>query len=734
MHGLADILIKFRWPLLVIALLLAVLSVRPALQLRYDRSIERMFAANDPVLPSFRKLQRTLGGGELLLVTYHDPQLMSEQGFARLRKVESRIEQVPGVALVVSLPSLPGANVLDGSKVGQQLRKVFVGYTHNEAADAAGLLCLLARDQDAVTRRPKTIATIQEITGSLPQGFVIGEPVLVEEGLGLLQSDGRRLMTWSTVLLLSVVAISFRSVRWVIIPLVVVQLAVLLTRSTVVLSGAHLTMVSSMLAAIITVVGVATVVHIAVRYRNARQTGLDPTEALREAIRLLAAPIFFAIATDAAGFAALTVSSVGPVREFGLMMAIGSLFVLVSVAMVVPGLALLGAQPGASSVGRTGERLEQRLTLLLMWVFTRPKLVGGVTLAVALVSLIGWSRTEVETDFTRNFRDDTQLVQAYRHVEENFGGAGVWDVMVPAPGQLRRNYLSRVLKFEERLRREVPQLTSVLSLADILDAAAGGIMRRRIGADVAIVGSMALLRRQLPELVEANWNSDPENEGEYWLRVMLRANQRAPAEEKKEAIRRVRELAGQAFSAREGRPVPHVTGYYVLLSRLVSSIVRDQWTTFAVATAAIALMMLVAFRSVVLALVALIPNALAVAVVFGAMGWWGQPINMGAAMIAAVSMGLSVDSSIHYVMNYQRARREGDSLMRALTAAQKTVGRAAILSTLALVVGFSTLCQSDFGPTVHFGLMVGVSMFAGLIGNIVLLPYSIRAAGSWFNV
>jgi len=137
-------------------------------------------------------------------------------------------------------------------------------------------------------------------------------------------------------------------------------------------------------------------------------------------------------------------------------------------------------------------------------------------------------------------------------------------------------------------------------------------------------------------------------------------------------------------------------------------------------------MMAVAFWSVPLAVVTMIPNTLPVLVLFGAMGWLGIRINMGAAMIAAVSVGLSVDGSIHYVMLYQRLRRNGALADDALARVQQTVGRAAVFATLALIVGFTTLCVSDFVPTIYFGALVSLSMVGGLIGNLIALPILIR--------
>ena len=164
----------------------------------------------------------------------------------------------------------------------------------------------------------------------------------------------------------------------------------------------------------------------------------------------------------------------------------------------------------------------------------------------------------------------------------------------------------------------------------------------------------------------------------------------------------------------------------MLLTHLIDSMLRDQWAAFGVATAGIGLMMLVAFRSPILAAVTLVPNVLPILVVTGLMGWAGLKINMGAAMIAAVSMGLSIDSSIHYVAAFRRARGEGRSLDDALAVVQRSVGRAMVFSTIALIVGFSILTTSDFVPTVYFGVLVSLTMLGGLAGNLVILPVLLK--------
>ena len=129
-----------------------------------------------------------------------------------------------------------------------------------------------------------------------------------------------------------------------------------------------------------------------------------------------------------------------------------------------------------------------------------------------------------------------------------------------------------------------------------------------------------------------------------------------------------------------------------------------------------------------LALIALVPNVLPILAVLGAMGWLGVRVNMGAAMIAAVSMGLSVDSSIHYITSFRRARSGGLSVAKALEEVQQSVGRAVVYSTIALIVGFLALCTSQFVPTIYFGSLVSLAMLGGLFGNLVILPLLLSMA------
>lgn len=241
------------------------------------------------------------------------------------------------------------------------------------------------------------------------------------------------------------------------------------------------------------------------------------------------------------------------------------------------------------------------------------------------------------------------------------------------------------------------------------------------------------MRLAMPEFSQALLTFEPDASGLRWLRIMLRSREQTTASVKSELIQQVNTKVAE-FTQRpqwqslfDGKAPAEslrgeVTGYHVMLSRLVSNVLEDQWKCFAFATLGIFIIMLLSTRSLLFSLAALVPNALPIIVVLGTMGWLGIRVNMGAAMIAAVSMGLSIDSSIHYLLHYQRRLKAGDRPLKSLRSAQENVGFAVVLATVALIAGFLALAVSEFVPTVVFGTLTSLTMLGGLFGNLIVLP------------
>ena len=740
--------ISLRWLLLAIGIALTTGAVYLGQGLSFDRSIENMFAADDPLIQSHERFNRIFGGNEVILGVYQDDQLFTGDGSGldRVRAVRTQIEELDGVKEVLSLDrDLTRSFVLDPeSEAGDKLKELFAGYTHNEDGNIVALPIQLTPKSATNVSRVELIAQIRAIFEELPGGMITGEPVMVVDGFKYVEEDGDRLGWATSLLLAAVILLVFRNIRWVIIAIVVVQVTLQWTHATLAISGLQLSMVSSMLTAIVTVIGVATVVHYILRFRQYRDEGQGPKEALASASGYLLAPVFWACATDAVGFSALLITSVGPVHDFGIMMAVGAMLVLPAVLVFLPGLVLAGSPWMVDPASPWGDaKLSAGLSRTINSIVKRPVILTVLILLAFAVSLWGASRLRVESDFTKNFRETTPIVQAYAFVEDELGGAGVWDVAIPAPEHLTWEYIQEVQALENRLREEVPELSKVLSLADVVSAMMEAAEKKsfiRLPKFTLMRVGMKSLQAQLPETLNSLYSKDPQSPDQYWFRIMLLSKERQDAQTKQETIEAVRRVVADYHTQKLAEPEPAeeegemaihderpiVSGFFVLLTHLIDSLIRDQWQSFMLAIVGIGLTMTLAFRSLKMALLALIPNVLPILMVTGAFGLLGYRINMGAAMIAAVSMGLGVDASIHYIYGFQRSVAGGLSPSEALVEVQQSVGKAVIFATFALIAGFSVLCVSDFVPTIYFGVLVGLTMLGALVGNLIILPLSIK--------
>ena len=293
-------LIAARWPLLAVACVCAFVAWPSAHRVAFDRSIENMFAADDPLLAGYRKLKEHFGKSEIVMAVYVDPELLAAHGdgIRRLSEVDDTVRGIAGVQDVLSLRAVNEALkytqmlklLLDPDKppiveptnrFAAAYRTMFEGITHDATGRIAALVVMLEPERTAAVSRRETIDRIRATMEKLPEGRIAGEPVMVIDGFRYVERDGERLGWATTILLVLAIMACFRSIRWMLIPVLVVQFALVLTRTALlVAAGLRLSMVSSMLTAIVTVVGVATVVLIIVRVREAAAGGLSPRDAL----------------------------------------------------------------------------------------------------------------------------------------------------------------------------------------------------------------------------------------------------------------------------------------------------------------------------------------------------------------------------------------------------------------------------------------------------------------------
>lgn len=401
-------------------------------------------------------------------------------------------------------------------------------------------------------------------------------------------------------------------------------------------------------------------------------------------------------------------------------------------------------------------RTLRRLCFRVAAAFARKNVltvVGAATLMIAAIVVVTGSETE--TSFLRNFRSDSAIVRDYGNVEKNLGGAGVWDLVLDVPDPLSNQFLAQVQELEIQLLKDLGGengLSKAISIADATEV----LGRSRAGNWMPASVRIAAMRTRLPTFIGALISDPIQAEGpeattRRKLRIMLRSDEGLSAADKRRLIEGVNRIATEHLSRWESESESRataepivtakpsataesaiedrvtVTGYYVIMTRLVDQLVSDQWRCFIASAILIWLLMAVATKSFRLATAALVPNLMPAFLVLATVSLGGGRINMGAAMIAAVSVGLSIDGSVHLLTVYRRRRAIGRRPGQACVSAAGNIGAPVMLATLALVAGFSVLSTSEFIPTATFGTLVAWTLVIGTIINLSVLPALVRS-------
>ena len=758
-----------RWRLVLMALGIVTLAgaYPVSTRLTTEQSVSSLFGDQDITLQQYENLKRWFGDDDVLVLMYRDEALPTPGGIERSRQLTEKVRALDGVTATLSpwvlneaaegmnqaklLPfGLGDASPADKTPalmrpddpVGKGLSDIFSGYTHSADYSHAAVVVMIDDRQTA-----STVAGLRDITAwwsrqqMISNVSLVGEPVLVDEAFALVRRDGARLAIVTIALLSLVLTLALLDLRLVLLLALVIGWSVVVTKATMFLAGISLSLIASILTAIVTVVAVTAVLHLGVRYHIRRGRGFSQLESTEEVMQRMAAPIFWTCATDAAGFAALWFSEILPVRQFGLMVALAAMNVFVAILLFTPTCLMLPELRWIRRIVPTRHLLTRTLRRLCFrvaaWFAGHRKWTVSGAAVVMVVAIVAVTRGETETSFLRNFRPDSTIVQDYGNVENNLGGAGVWDLVLDVPATLSNPYLSQVQTLQRDLLGELggdDGLSKAISIADATEVLGRSSAGKWMPASVRI----AAMRTRLPTFIGA-LISDPIGEAPQRrkLRIMLRSPEGLSADTKRELIANVQRIAADHLQRWEAdaeqtqldQPSSQrvtVTGYYVIMTRLVDQLVSDQWRCFIVSAILIWLLMGIATRSLRLATAALVPNLLPAFLVLATVSLGGGRINMGAAMIAAVSVGLSIDGSVHLLTVYRRRRAIGRNPGQACVSAAGNIGAPVMLATFALVAGFSVLSTSEFIPTATFGTLVAWTLVIGTLINLSVLPALVR--------
>ncbi|MCB9797066.1 MAG: MMPL family transporter [Alphaproteobacteria bacterium] len=628
-----------------------------------------------------------------------------------------------------ALPALREAALSDPTLVGQ-----VVGAEGQHAVLAVQGRLMGQEQARDLQRALIDLAEAHAAPGFQPQ--VTGMPALeLAVSSGLLH-DMRTLGGIVFALMGVVLYVLFRHPVAVLGPLLVAALAVLWTLGWMAATGTPITLVSNIIPAFILCVGLGDSVHVQSVFRDQREAGRGPQEALVEALSSTGPPVVLTTLTTMVGLLSFRFASTRGVQEMGLAAAFGvGCAMLLSLTLLPLALSLVGEGRLASRSRELAGGPIDRLLATCTGLSATPKGLRRVALGAALLvtmGLVGLSQVRVYHDPMDWLPAGDPTRAGLDALEENVGGTASFEVLVDADGELgvKDLELLRGLEgLEAHLRGfEHPHtgeriVSNITSLLDVLretnralaqgDPAAYRLPDTQRGVSDALLLFESASPRELTRLATADLSRARLSVRLDWMD----ATSYLPlVDHVAEGIRTCLPPEVRATA----------TGSVYALVSVTAALIQDLMRSFGAAAAVILLMMVALLRSLRLGLIGVLPNLLAVGLVLGLMGAVGIPIDLATLLIASIVIGVAVDDSIHYLHQYRVGRAQGLAREDALRQALRHAGRALVSTSLILAIGFSAFLASSLANVRRFGLLVAAACILALLCNLILLPALLR--------
>jgi predicted RND superfamily exporter protein len=571
-----------------------------------------------------------------------------------------------------------------------------------------------------------------------------GVPMIVSDMMSFIRHDlvtfGFAVLAILALMLLFV----FRKLQWVLLPLLTAAATAIITTGFLGMVGWPVTVVSSNFLALVLIFSLSLTIHLIVRYRelHSLHPDFDQRALVSGTLRSKAAPCLFNALTTMVAFCSLVVSDIRPIIDFGWIMVF-ALAVSMLLAFTLYPATLMLIRPSEAHHGRDIMGMITEAFAALVENHGGKLLLMSAMLVV--FGGIGISRLTVENRFIDYFHSSTEIFQGMKLIDEKLGGTTPMDVIIEAPirdesiedeweeedpfadEEDESGFASTSYWFNTRMLEEIasihsyldelPETGKVLSLHTAMR-----LLQKLEDKDVIDNFFLSILYKKLTPEIKAQLLSPYLSEDGQQLRIAVRIyesniglNRNALLEKINHHLNSERGTLGEQV---------HLSGMVVLYNNLLQSLFSSQIQTLGMVFFAILITFALVFRSLWVAVIAIVPNI--IPAVLGLLGWLGIPLDIMTITIAAIAVGIAVDDTIHYVHRYHEEWLKDGDYRAAVHRAHNSIGRAMYYTSITITIGFMAMVLSDFVPTIYFGLFTAFAMISALLTNITVLPVLLR--------
>ena len=594
----------------------------------------------------------------------------------------------------------------------------------------------LSLKRDKLIKSVRNTMEVFKDNGSIYLG---GTAMIASDMISFIESDLKYFALGVLVMFIVTLGVIFKKIRWVAMPLISSGLIATFVIGFLGWMDWRVTVVSSNFISLLLIISISLTIHLIIRYQELYESypSLNKRELVALTIEQMLKPCFYTALTTIIAFASLSVSEIKPVIDFGKMMVAGIFFAFLFSFILFPISMLLftsdkekesrdfskGVTVGFSS-------LTEKLGNSIIWI----------ALSLFCISLYGINQLTVENRFIDYFKPSTEIYKGMDLLDTKLGGTAPLDIVIDAPvnweNQSEEESFDDDFGFDdeeelngywwntialEQLEEIHDYLESLPEIGKVLSVASGIKVARELkdGEPLSEL-DLALVKNMLPEDIKENLLNSYISIDENQVRISARVIESAEGLNRNELLTNISSTLKKDFNLDQEQF--KLTGLAVLYNNMLQSLFDSQIGTIVIVFSIIFLMFLVLFRSLYLSIIGIIPNLLAASVVLGTMGIFSIPLDIMTITVAAISVGMAVDNTIHYIHRFSKEFDQSNSYKESMRNSHRTIGRAMFYTSLTIILGFLVFATSNFNPSVYFGFFVSLAMVMALLGALTLLP------------
>ena len=592
-------------------------------------------------------------------------------------------------------------------------------------------------------RNRQNIKEIRDVISKYGENAKIhlgGIPMIADDMMSFIKNDIIVFGIGVFIFMIFTLWLIFKNIKWVIIPLTGCLTSVVVMIGLLGLIGWKVTVISSNFIALMLILNMAMNIHVTVRFLQLKKEfpELSKSQAVLISTKKMMLPILYTVLTTICAFLSLIFSGIKPIIDFGWMMTLGLFVSFLITFLLLPSLLNSFSLENEINIKDTEKSF---ITSILGSIAKKYKfLIFFVTTVIIIASVIGISKLEVENSFINYFDKKTEIYKGMKKIDEDLGGTTPLNIIIKFPVKkvneeqddefseweedsnenenkakywFTRDKMDKILKVHDYLE-SLPEIGKVLSFGSILRVAEDLNNKELQSLEIAVLYSK--IPFEIKKEIISPYISVEDDEA----RISVRIKDSLDNLRRNDLIEKINLDLSKKLGF--GKEEYQLTGVLILFNNLLQSLFKSQILTLGIVMIGIIAMFFILFRNLNLSLIGVVPNFIAAFFILGIIGLANIPLDMMTITIAAITIGIAVDNSIHYIYRFKEEFEKIKNYKKTLDRCHSTVGIAILNTSITIVFGFSILILSNFIPTIYFGIFTGIAMLLAMISVLTLLP------------